>query len=88
MNKVKKYGLIVIRAVAVALFYVIVFTLIAIALLSLYGAIVVLPFTLLWNWLLPVLFGLPTITFWQGYGIMFLLGIVALVFRSPTNKEK
>ena len=26
----------------------------------------------LWNWLMPPLFGLGTITFWQGFGIMVL----------------
>jgi len=28
---------------------------------------------LLWNWLMPVLFSLPTVTYWQGVGI-FILG--------------
>lgn len=27
---------------------------------------------LLWNWLLPVLFGLPIITFWQSLGLLLL----------------
>ncbi len=27
---------------------------------------------LLWNWLMPALFGLGTITYWQGFGIFFL----------------
>lgn len=28
---------------------------------------------LLWNWLMPVIFGLPTITFWQAYGLLWLI---------------
>lgn len=27
---------------------------------------------LLWNWLMPAIFGLGTITYWQGFGIFFL----------------
>jgi hypothetical protein len=27
---------------------------------------------LLWNWLLPPLFGLPSITVWQGFGLLAL----------------
>lgn len=26
----------------------------------------------LWNWLMPEIFGLPTINFWQAIGLMFL----------------
>jgi hypothetical protein len=28
---------------------------------------------LLWNWLMPVIFRLPTITFWQAYGLLWLI---------------
>lgn len=31
---------------------------------------------LLWNWLLPSLFGLPQITFWQAIGILALCRIL------------
>ena len=30
----------------------------------------------LWNWLLPVLFGLPRITFWQAVGLLALCRIL------------
>jgi hypothetical protein len=30
----------------------------------------------LWNWLLPPLFGLPNITFWQGLGLLALARIL------------
>ena len=30
---------------------------------------------LLWNWLMPYLFQLPTITYWQALGISFLCGL-------------
>ena len=35
-----------------------------------------LPTLYLWNWLMPVLFGLPVITFWQALGITFLANIL------------
>lgn len=31
---------------------------------------------LLWNWLMPMLFGLTTITFWQAVGIAFLARLI------------
>jgi len=31
---------------------------------------------LLWNWLLPTLFGLPQVTFWQALGILVLCRIL------------
>lgn len=30
------------------------------------------PFMLLWNWLMPMIFGLTTLTFWQSFGLMLL----------------
>lgn len=30
----------------------------------------------LWNWLMPDIFGLTTITYWQGIGIAFLCSIL------------
>jgi len=31
---------------------------------------------LLWNWLAPMLFGLPVITFWQAFGLLALCRIL------------
>ncbi|HUV06617.1 MAG TPA: hypothetical protein VMX75_02740 [Spirochaetia bacterium] len=30
----------------------------------------------LWNWLMPVIFGLPTINYWQGWGLVLLAHIL------------
>ncbi|MFP4548993.1 MAG: hypothetical protein ACLFQM_12740 [Fidelibacterota bacterium] len=30
----------------------------------------------LWNWLMPVIFGLPTITYWQAWGLVILFHIL------------
>lgn len=31
---------------------------------------------LLWNWLMPEIFGLPVITYWQGWGLVILSSIL------------
>ncbi len=37
----------------------------------------------LWNWLMPTLFGLKTITYWQGLGLFILAKILFGGFRGP-----
>jgi len=37
---------------------------------------------LLWNWLMPMLFGLTTITYIEGWGLSVLSG---LLFKGTTN---
>jgi membrane protein required for beta-lactamase induction len=44
-----------------------------------------LPLMLLWNWLMPILFGLPTITFGQAIGLNFLC---TLIFGKTSFKTK
>jgi hypothetical protein len=45
------------------------------------------PLWLLWNWLMPLIFGLPHITFWQAVGLNLLSSIL---FKNTisTNKNK
>jgi len=40
------------------------------------------PLMLLWNWLMPIIFGLPEITFWQAIGLNVLSTIL---FKSTTT---
>jgi hypothetical protein len=40
---------------------------------------------LLWNWLMPNIFGLPEITFWQAIGLNLLSTIL---FKPTTIKNK
>lgn len=42
---------------------------------------------LLWNWLMPELFGLNKITYWQGAGILVLSRILFGGFGSDNNKK-
>lgn len=39
----------------------------------------------LWNWLMPVIFGLPAIGYWQGFGLYLLSG---LFFRTGVSLKK
>jgi len=43
------------------------------------------PLMLLWNWLMPIIFNLPEITFWQAIGLNFLSTIL---FKPTTIKNK
>jgi len=42
------------------------------------------PFMLLWNWLMPAIFGLCKIGFWQSLGLLILSG---MLFRSSSNSS-
>lgn len=39
-------------------------------------------FQLMWNWLMPELFGLPVLSFWQAWGLWVLIGSIANLFKS------
>jgi hypothetical protein len=43
------------------------------------------PLMLLWNWLMPTLFNLPLIGFWQAVGLNLLSTIL---FKSTQSKSK
>ena len=52
-----------------------------VAVFSLIGAI---PVYYLWNWLMPDLFHLPVVTFWQSWG---LLGLSSILFKSSMTSK-
>ena len=47
--------------------------------------IMAVPTMLLWDWLMPELFGLKTITLFQAWGLNFLCG---MLFKSHTSTSK
>lgn len=49
-------------------------------------AVIGYPFKWLWNWIMPSVFGMHEITFWQSCGILLLLAAVGSFFKSSTNK--
>jgi len=57
----------------------------AVTVLVAFSLIMALPTMWLWDWLMPELFGLKTITLFQAWGLNFLCG---LLFKSHTNNSK
>jgi len=49
------------------------------------AALMSLPVMLLWDWLMPTIFGLPEITWFQAWGLLFLCGTL---FKSNTTVNK
>lgn len=49
---------------------------VAILLLIVWSLILAWPFQLLWNWLIPTIFGLDKITFLQAFGLKLLIGLI------------
>ena len=47
---------------------VVLFVILGVGLLFLFGCVVML----LWNWLIPEIFGLKTLTYWQAWGLLAL----------------
>ncbi len=58
---------------------------VSVAYLFFVAALMSLPVMLLWDWLMPQIFGLKEITWFQAWGLMFLCG---LLFRSNTSKKE
>ena len=56
-----------------------------IGLLMLVVMLLGLPLQLLWNWLMPSIFGLKYITFWEAVG---LNSIASILFKSNINIKK
>lgn len=46
--------------------------------------IITYPTMLLWNWLMPKIFGLTVLTFWETLGVLFLSGTL---FKSSFNSN-
>jgi hypothetical protein len=63
---------------------VILFVLLGIGALFLFGFIVMH----LWNWLMPDIFGLPEVTYWQAWGLLLLSCILFKDFGSGSNDDK
>lgn len=62
--------------------------LVAILLQIVWSLILAWSFQLLWNWLVPTIFGLGKITFLQAFGLKLLLGLVfGRVSFNETRKQ-
>lgn len=52
---------------------------------AIFAVFTALPTFLVWNWLMPSLFGLPRINYFEAWGLVFLAGAL---FRSGVSFEK
>ena len=57
----------------------------AILLVAVAALILGFPLMWLWNWLMPTIFNLPTITFWQALG---LNALSAILIKPTINTKK
>ena len=55
--------------------------------LAVIGAILAIPVMLLWNWVIPDIFNLPTIDFWHALGLS-LLSCCLFSWGSVGNSKK
>ena len=58
---------------------------VTVVVLFVYAMLFAFPVMWLWNWLMPYLFGLNTITVWQALGLNLLCG---LLFRGSSVSKK
>lgn len=59
--------------------------LVVLMILGLVSLILGLPLMILWNWLVPTIFGLTKISFFQAVGLNFLCSIM---FKSQDSKKE
>jgi hypothetical protein len=55
----------------------------AIGIAFLVSILMALPLKWLWNWLMPIIFTLPPISYWQAWGLLFLS---AILFNNKSKK--
>lgn len=53
--------------------------------LVIFGLLIGFPIMWLWNWLMPDLFGVPEIGFWEAWGLYMLSNVL---FKSTSNTRK
>ena len=59
---------------------------VGIALIALGIIVKGLAIMILWNWLMPDIFSLTSITLWQGLGLSVLVAVIGLSGKSSTSK--
>ena len=56
----------------------------AIGIVAIVSIVAAIPTYFLWNWLMPEIFAIKAITFWQAWGINFLAGIL---FKNSSSSK-
>jgi len=79
MNKIKLYWSMISPMVTLAI--------IAVSIFFAVGLALSIPMCLLWNWLMPYIFGLPTITVLQAFGLSVLVTLLSPKDLNLTKKN-
>ncbi len=51
---------------------------------AIFSLIIAIPIYYLWNWLMPELFGLTVVTYWQAWGLSVL---AAILFKGTSSSS-
>ena len=62
------------------------FAVIVILFIYLLGLIYAFPIMILWNLLMPQIFGLPQLTYWQTFGLYILINMLIPHINNNSNK--
>ena len=52
------------------------------------GLLLVFPIMWLWNYLMPMVFGLPKLTYWQTYGLYVLINLFVPARSSSSTSSR
>ena len=69
MNKIKFYWDIISPTIGILLISIVMFFIV--------GMVLSIPLCLLWNWLMPHIFGLPTLTLIETFGLSILISLLS-----------
>lgn len=56
-------------------------------LIAIFACLMAVPVYFLWNWLMPIIFKLPVLTFWQALGVSALSSCLFKSSGSSKSKE-
>lgn len=59
-----------------------------VVLLVIFSLLLALPVMWLWNWLMPIIFKLPTLTVWQAWGLNVLCSFLFKSSYTNTKEKK
>tara|TARA_Y100000996_G_C22267363_1_gene538518 strand:- start:163 stop:480 length:318 start_codon:yes stop_codon:yes gene_type:complete len=80
MNKIKFYWDIISPTIGILLISIVMFFIV--------GMVLSIPLCLLWNWLMPHIFGLPTLTLIETFGLSILISLLSPRKIDLGKKEK
>jgi hypothetical protein len=63
------------------------FTILMLAIYALVSSVFAFALMLVWNYVMPYIFHLPVIDFWQAYGLMWLINLFTYGIRSALSSK-